>query len=154
SWWPDGKPLPGSANKGQPGPLHTCGSRDRQAEPFLFRFWEPYGIQGLGGASMSYRHYFNGQLNYSPDLPDRAAVLDGGNVLAGPQVTSDGLTGTGSFNLTVRCPFYLTGAMLQLDATCPAAGDAVEVEVNQKAGGWKKAFGQSEAGRKVYAVDL
>lgn len=29
SWWPAGKPLPGSHREVDPGPIHTCGTRDR-----------------------------------------------------------------------------------------------------------------------------
>ena len=83
SWWPEGKPLPGSHAKNNLGPLHTCGTRDRRAEPFLYKFWEPYGLEKFGGTTVSYRHYFNGQLNYAPDLTNREAVLDGGNKLNG-----------------------------------------------------------------------
>jgi hypothetical protein len=154
SWWPDGKPLPDSQIKGHPGPLHTCGAHDREAEPFLFPFWEPYGIKNFGGTSVSYRHYFNGQMNYAPDLTDRAAVLDGDGRLDGAQVTAQGLTGPGSYRLTVRCPFYVTGALLRLDAECPGAGDDLEVEVDQKSGGFQSVFRGGEAGRKTYRVDL
>src|SRR5262249_25902620 len=59
-----------------------------------------------------------------------------------------------SYTLKLRCPFYLTGGLLRLDATCPGAGDAIEVTVDQKAGDWKKALSATEVGRKVYAVDL
>jgi len=154
SWWPDGKPLPESQLKGHPGPLHTCASRDRQAEPSLFKFWEPYAIEKFGGTTVSYRHYFNGQLNYAPDLTDRAAVVDGGGKLDGAQVTAQGLTGPGTYRLTVRCPFYLTGALLRLDAQCLGVGDSLVVEVDRKAGGWKKVFDGGEVGRHEYRVEF
>ena len=41
-----------------------------------------------------------------------------------------------------------------MDATCPGAGDSLDVEVSQKSGGWKKAFSGGEAGHKVYSIDL
>ncbi|HEY7423813.1 MAG TPA: hypothetical protein VH682_06160 [Gemmataceae bacterium] len=154
SWWPEGKALPGSQLKSHPGPLHGCGTRDRGAEPFLYKFWEPYGIAKFGGTTVSYRHYFNGQLNYAPDLTDRAAVLDGGNQLDGAQVTPQGLAGPGTYTVSMRCPFYFTGALLHLDVTCPGAGDSLEVEVSQKSGAWKKVFSGGEAGRKEYRIDL
>jgi hypothetical protein len=154
SWWPEGKPLPGSYLKQHPGPLHSCGTRDRGAEPFLFKFWEPYGIEKFGGTTVSYRHYFNGQLNYSPDLTDRTAVLDGGGKLDGTQVTPQGLAGPGTYTLTVRCPFYLTGAVLRLDAQCPGAGDGIAVDVDQKSGGSKRLFVGGEPGRKEYRVEI
>jgi hypothetical protein len=114
-WWPEGKPLPGTHRKQDPGPLHTCGTRDRKAEPFLFKFWEPYGIEKFGPSTpVSYRHYFNGQINYAPDLTDQAAVLDGGGKLDGVQITPQGLTGAGTYTFKVKCPYRLTGALLQL----------------------------------------
>src|SRR5262249_1170008 len=149
-WWPDGKPLPGSQIKGHPGPLHTCGTRDRGAEPFVFKFWEPYGIEKFGGTTISYRHFFNGKLNHSPHLTARAAVRDGGNRLDGLQVGSQGLTGPGTYTLTMRCPYYFTGALLRLDATCAGAGDGIDVQVSEKSGSWKKAFSGGDVGRKVY----
>ena len=135
-------------------PLHSCGARDRKAETFLFKFWEPYGIERFGGTSVSYRHYFNGQLNYAPDLTDRAAVFDGDGRLDGARVTAQGLVGPGTYRLTVRCPFYLTGALLRWDARCARDWDGLEVEVDQKSGGSKSVFRGGEAGRKQYCVEL
>lgn len=155
SWWPEGKPLPGSHRKQDPGPLHTCGTRDRRAEPFLFKFWEPYAIKKFGpSTSVSYRHYFNGQLNYSPDLTDRAAALDGGGKLEGVQVTPQGLTGAGTYTFKVKCPFPVTGALLHLEADCPGNADAVEVQVDQASGGRLTVLQTKESGKKTYSANL
>ena len=153
-WWPEGKPLPGSHRHVDPGPLHTCGAQDRKAEPFQFRFWEPYGIPNFGPNSISYRHYFNGQMNYSPDLTDKAVVLDGGATLEGVHASPRGLAGAGVYAFKVKSPFYATGAVLQLEVDCPGAGDAVAVEVDQAPGPWLKALQTTEVGKKTYRVEL
>ena len=114
SWWPHDEPLPGTHRGRDPGPLHTCGSRDRRNPPELFRFWEPYGIPRFGGVSVSYRHYFNGWMSYSPDLsqPPWKEALAGGEVV-----------------VPVKCPFYISGATVAFEATCPGAGDRIAVSV-------------------------
>lgn len=153
-WWPEGKPLPGAHRKQEPGPLHTCGGRDRQAEPALFKFWEPYGIPNFGVATVSYRHYVNGQMNYAPDLADKASVLDGGGKLDRLEVSPQGLVGAGTYTFKVKCPFYVTGAVLKFEADCPGDADTIEVEVDQAQGGWVKMAPTKDAGKKIYRVDL
>ncbi|NQT36451.1 MAG: hypothetical protein HQ581_03125 [Planctomycetes bacterium] len=154
SWWPQGKPLPGSYRSSDPGPLHTCGTRDRRAEPFLFKFWEPYGIPKFGpSTTVSYRHYFNGQINYSPDLTHEESVLDGGGKLDEAKMTSSGLVGPGTYSFSVVCPFYITGGVLLFEADC-AKEDAVEVHVDQHGGGWQKLFAGGRPGEKQYRVPL
>jgi len=154
SWRPEGKPLPGSYRNSDPGPLHTCGTRDRRAEPFLFKFWEPYGIPKFGpSTTVSYRHYFNGHINYSPDLTREQSVLDGSATLDEAKVTSSGLVGPGTYSFSVGCPFYVTGGVLLFEADC-AKEDSVEVHVDQHGGGWQKLFTGGRPGEKLYRVPL
>jgi hypothetical protein len=154
SWWPEGKPVPGSHRPTDPGPLHGCGNRDRQAEPFLFKFWEPYAIPQFGpSTSVSYRHYCNGQINYSPDLTNEQAVLDGGATLDGAKVTAGGLAGPGTYNFPVKCPFYVTGAVLLFEADCAKEG-GLEVHVDQHGGGWQKLFDGGGPDEKQYRAPL
>ncbi len=116
SWWPHGRPLPGSYRAGrEPGPMHTCGSRDRRNPRELFKFWEPYGIPKYGRVSISYRHYFNGWMEYSPDLSSQPLA---------------GQLASGELVVPVKCPFYITAASATFQAECPGAGDAVEVAVS------------------------
>ncbi|MEX1098070.1 MAG: hypothetical protein WED34_18655 [Planctomycetales bacterium] len=138
SWWPHGKPLPGSFDGGRPGPVHTCGTRDRQAEPELFQFWEPYGIPKFApSTSVSYRHYANGWIAYSPDLTNAHAVSDGGAKLEGVQATKNGLAGQGTWEYRVKSPYHITSAELSLDVDLASADSAVTVEVTDARGQWQ-----------------
>ena len=138
TWWPHGKPLPGTYNSRDPGPMHGCGSRDRGNPYSLFRFWEPYGIPKYGRVSISYRHYFNGWMNYSPDCssdPIRTALA------------------SGELIVPVKCPFYISGAALALEADCPGAGDRVEVSAAVD-GKWTPLLTAADAGVTDYRVSL
>ena len=141
SWWPHGRPLPGTYRVGkEPGPMHGCGRRDEGNPPELFRFWEPYGIRGFGGRSTSYRHYFNGWMSYSPDLgrPELKGALAKGELV-----------------VPVKCPYYITGTQLCFEATCPGEGDAVEVSVSVDGGkSYKDVFATKEAGSREYRTSL
>lgn len=138
SWWPLGRPLPGTHRSRDPGPMHTCGSKDRGNPPELFRFWEPYGIVKFGGVSVSYRHYFNGWMSYSPDLsePPLKAALAKGELI-----------------VPVKCPFYVSAGRVEFEATCPAAGDRVDVAAGVD-GKWTTILTAGEAGRRAYAASL
>lgn len=138
SWWPLGKPLPGTHRKQDPGPLHTCGGRDKGNPPALFQFWEPYGIPKFGPVGISYRHYSNGWMSYSPDL--------------GQAPFSDAL-GRGELIVPVKCPFYITGAAVTFEATCPAEGDSIEASVAVD-GKWTPILAAKEAGKKVYTAEF
>jgi hypothetical protein len=120
----------------------------------LFKYWEPYGVEKFGHTSVSYRHYFNGQINYSPDLTDADAVSDGGGKLEGLQVTPQGLTGAGVYTFKVRCPYYITGGQLRLEADCAAKDDVLMVEVDQPQGGWQKVLEIQGANEKVQVAEL
>jgi len=138
SWWPLGRPLPGTHRSRDPGPMHTCGSRDRKNPPELFRFWEPYGIPRFGGVSISYRHYFNGWMSYSPDLsagPLRKALR------------------AGELLVPVKCPFYISAARVALEAACPAADSRVEVAAAAD-GKWQPILTASRRGRHEYRASL
>jgi len=45
--------------------MHGCGRRDEGNKPELFKFWS-LRIKGYGGKTVSYRHFFNGWMAYSP----------------------------------------------------------------------------------------
>ena len=140
-WWPHGRPLPGAYRVGhEPGPMHGCGRRDEGNPPELFRFWEPYGIRRFGGRSISYRHYFNGWMSYSPDLgrPELKAALAKGELV-----------------VPVKCPYYITGTQLCFESTCPGEGDAVAVSVSVDGGkSYKDVFTTKEAGSREYRTSL
>jgi hypothetical protein len=140
SWWPMGKPVPGTYSGKNPGPLHTCGTRDRKNPPELYRFWEPYGIPKFGGTTVSYRHYFNGTMTYSPDL----AAKDLAEPLA-----------KGELVVPVKCPFYVAGATLALQAECPGDGDAVAVAASTDGGKrWTDVAKAADKGVKDYVAVL
>ena len=138
SWWPHDAPLPGTHRSRDPGPMHTCGSKDRGNPPELFRFWEPYGIPRFGGVSVSYRHYFNGWMTYSPDLsapPLKQALA------------------TGELIVPVKCPFYISAATVAFEATCPAPGAGVEVSVSVD-NRWQQVTTAGERGRREHRASL
>jgi hypothetical protein len=141
SWWPHGRPLPGTYRAGKdPGPIHTCGRRDQANPPELFRFWEPYGIRGFGGVSISYRHYFNGWMSYSPDLsrPELKAALAKGELV-----------------VPVKCPYYISGTQLCFQADCPGEGDAVAISVSVDGGkSYKGVFTAEKMGSREYRTSL
>ncbi len=155
SWWPLGKPVPGSwKTKQGPGPLHTCGTKDRRAEPFLFKFWEPYGVPKMGpSTTVSYRHYFNGYMNYAPDLTSKA-FLDGGAQVTGVAESPEGLAGEGSYVFTVKCPFYITGGVLLFETTCPTAEDTVTLSVLGAKKKWAVVSATQDAESKVFRAKL
>ncbi len=150
SWWTDGKGIKGLySSKYGPVPLHTCGSQDRKAEPFLFKYWEPYGIPGLGGKSMSYRHTTSGQINYAPDLTN-PKFLEGMEA-TGIARASGGLAGKGELVIPVSSPYYISSGVLVLEVTCPGEGDAVTVSLATEKGKWgAAALTAREAGMKQY----
>jgi len=137
SWWPHGRPLPGTHRSRDPGPMHTCGSRDRKNPPELFRFWEPYGIPKFGGVSISYRHYCNGWMDYSPDLaaePIKSALAKGELIVP------------------VKCPFYVSAARVVFEASCPGGG-RVEVAASVD-DAWRALLTAEKAGRQEHHASL
>ena len=155
SWWPHGKPLPGTWNPALgPGPLHTCGGHDRGDNPDLFKFWEPYGITKFSpNMSISYRHYFNGFLNYSPNLTN-ADYKDGLVSEKGVKPGPEGLSGAGELVIPVKCPYYISGADLSFEATCPGAGDAVGVEASADGKAWTAVLEAKDTGKKEYKASF
>ena len=154
SWWPGGKPLAGSFNaKFGPGPLHSCGSHDRADNPDLFKFWEPYGIRNFGQCSVSYRHYFNGMINYSPNLTSndyKDNLLSESGVKAG----ADGLSGEGQLVIPVTCSFYISAGQCLFEATCNGEGDSVTLAVSRDGKQWTEAAVAKDSGKKEYAGSL
>ncbi len=139
SWWPHGRPLPGTYRVGKdPGPMHTCGRRDEGNPYELFRFWEPYGIRGFGGRSVSYRHYFNGWMSYSPDLSSAELPAALARELLVP----------------VKCPYYISGTELAFEADCPGEGDAVEVSVSVDGKAFRPVLTAGDTGPKEYRTSL
>ena len=154
SWWPGGKPLAGTWNpKIGPGPLHGCGSKDRKDDPELFKYWEPYGIPKFGSVSVSYRHYFNGLINYSPNLTAndyKDNLLSESGVKAGP----DGLSGEGQVVIPVTCSFYISAGQCLFQATCPAEGDVVTLSVSRDGNQWTEVAAAKNPGKNEYAGQL
>jgi hypothetical protein len=119
----------------------------------MFKFWEPYGIPGLGGKSMSYRHTASGQINYSPDLTDSKILKDMKAV--GVTCSSKGLVGQGEVVIPVSSPYYISGGVLVLEATCGGEGDSVSVSIaaGKDKSKWEPAaLIAKEAGTKQYKV--
>jgi hypothetical protein len=155
SWWPCGKPVPGSyVPKIGLGPLHGCGTHDRKDNPDLYKFWEPYGIPKLGpGTSVSYRHYANGLINYSPNL----ATADYKDELiseTGVKSGNDGLSGEGEVVIPVTCSFYISAGQCLFEATCPGEGDSVALFASRDGKQWTEVLVAKDAGKKEYAGDL
>ena len=140
SWWPHGRPLPGTYGAGrEPGPIHGCGSRDRKNPYATFRFFEPYGIRGMGGKTVSFRHYCNGWMNYSPDL-SQAPLAD---ALA-----------AGELIVPVKCPYYISGTALAFEADCPGDADAVAVSVSVDGKKWVPVITAKDKGMTEYRTSL
>lgn len=155
SWWPGGKPLAGTFDpKHGPGPLHTCGTHDRKDAPEMFKFWEPYGIPKLGpSTTVSYRHYFNGMINYSPSLTSedyKDALVSETGVKAG----AEGLSGEGELVIPVKCSFYISAGQCFFEASCAGEGDSVTLFVSRDGKQWTEVVTAKDAGKKEYAGDL
>lgn len=152
TWWTDRKGVMALTNpQFGPVPLHTCGSKDNRAEPWLFKFWEPYGVPKLAHTSISYRHATGGQINYAPDLT-RAKALEGLS-MTGVSPTADGLAGAGEVVIPVNSPHYINGGALVMEATCPGPGDEVSVSLARTEGQWEPpALVAAEPGHKSYKV--
>jgi hypothetical protein len=140
TWRPLGFPLPGSYRPSRnPGPMHTCGNKDRKNPPELFKYWEPYGIPKYGGVSISYRHYTNGYMEYSPDL-------SGGEIAAALK--------EGEWVIPVKCPYYITAARLAFQAECPGTDDAVKASISMDGKSFKPVHTASKEGVQEYTVRL
>lgn len=139
SWWPTGEPLKGSFKSSHKTLHHTCGSKDRKNPYDLFKFWEPYGIPNFGIVSISYRHYFNGFLNFSPDLTSSVykEALDKKELV-----------------LPVDSPYYITGGVLYFKANNASEGDSIVVSVNGVNKKWENIVTANDKGERQYRVDL
>ena len=139
TWWPRGYSVPGSfrAQHGS-GPYHTCGSQDKKNPWNIFKFFEPYGIRKYETVSVSYRHYFNGWMNFSPDLssePYSAAIA------------------AGELVIPVKCPFYITGAKISFKADCPTEADSLKVLVEVD-GKWQNLAVANKKGLNEYTFPI
>lgn len=139
TWWPQGYSLPGTTGSKQKTPYHTCGGKDDANPPELFKFWEPYLIRNYEGVSRSYRHYFNGWINYSPDLNSEELKQK---------------LATKTLEFPVKTSFYISGGKLYFNATSSAPEDFVEVFVTSKKGANVSVFKSNETGSKQYKVDI
>ena len=138
SWWPKGRPLPGTYRTGKdPGPMHGCSFRDERNPRRLFQCWEPYGIKGMGKKRVSYRHYFNGWMDYSPDLA------------AGPHAKA--LASGKELIIPVKCPYYISGTALAFETDISDGAVEVSVSIN-KGKTWRKVFSATES--KEYHTSL
>lgn len=139
SWWPQGFSLPGTTGSKQKSPYHTCGGKDDGNPPELFKFWEPYLIRNFESVSRSYRHYFNGMMNYSPDLT---------------QAEFKSKLDSKTLEFPVKTSFYISAGKLYFSATSAAAEDFVEVFINSKKAKNVSVFKSNEIGEKQYKVDI
>lgn len=153
SWWPMDKPLPGTTNAKDKFPHHTCGGRDSEAEPFLFKFWEPYLIRNYGRVSRSYRHYFNGMVNYAPNLTNDE-FKDSAVKAEGVAPGEKGLAGAGEYIFPVKTSFYITAGVLLFEATNGADGDSVAVSASADGKKWTPLATAAETGTKLTRVVL
>ena len=155
SWWPDGHALPGTYElQHGSGPIHTCGTHDRGDNPELYKYWEPYGVVRLGPTtSVSYRHIFNGYLNYAPNLTTDD-FLDGQTTATGVKSSPNGLVGAGSLTVPVTCPYYITGGTVSFEVTCADDGDAVELTASADGKTWAPILSANEKALKRYKGDL
>lgn len=137
TWKNLGIHVPGSFAKKYPCPMHTCGSRDEKNPPELFKFWEPYGIPGLGGKSIVYRYQCNGFSNFSPDLskPKYADALKSGELI-----------------IPVHIPYYIAGGKLTFIADLKG-DDSIDVLVSKK-GTFTKLFTATSGDSNEYKVSL
>lgn len=152
TWWSDGKGVMSLTNpQFGPVPLHTCGTKDRRGEPWLFKFWEPYGIPKMGGTTVSYRHATSGQINYAPDLTSPRTLADVG--ATGVVATPDGLAGAGEMVIPVNSPYYINSGVLVFEATCANEGDVVTVSLAREKEKWAPAaLVARDQGKKTYRV--
>ncbi|PCJ56914.1 MAG: hypothetical protein COA79_17400 [Planctomycetota bacterium] len=139
TWWPQGAIIPGSVSKKFKTPHHTCGSKDRKNPEALFKFWEPYGIKNYEKVSISYRHYFNGFINYSPDLSSDAFKS---------QVAAKSIV------IPVASPFQITAGRVYLNASCPTDADKISVSVAVKGDKWMPVFTSSKKGDHQFKADF
>ncbi|MCK5528496.1 MAG: hypothetical protein KAI74_02325 [Kiritimatiellae bacterium] len=137
TWKNLGIHVPGSFAKKYPCPMHSCGSRDEKNPPELFKFWEPYGIPGLGGKSVVYRYQCNGFSNFSPDLskPEYADALK-----------------SGELTIPVHIPYYIAGGKLTFVADLKGE-DSIDVLVS-KNGTFTKVFTATSGDSNEYSAIL
>jgi hypothetical protein len=148
------------------GPYHTCGPDSDRRDPVNFPYWEPYAWQDREAAS--HRHHGTGYLEYEPDLRQggwRDAALRFINLESDPdegrpalRPVERGLEAEVIFS--VKCPYILTVASLELGGRLGAAGDRLTVSVSTAWRGdsqereWKEILVASTPGELRRTLDL
>ena len=140
---------------------------DRKASFHWFaemdRRWDPEyispGPRHICGGDAAWRHYGNGELVYRPRFADgsyRDGVLEESG-LAPP--TRRGLVAAragrrGQVTFSVRAPYMLVAAQLDLHATRQTGSDSVEVRVRPVGGAWIPVWREMGCGRLRRKLDL
>lgn len=144
-------------------PYHTCGPESDRRDPLNFPYWEPYAWQDRAAASC--RHAGAGFLEYAPDLRHggwRDGTFRFINLTSDPESArpalrpaAGGMDGEAIF--TLRCPYLLTGASLELDGRIGATGDRLSVSVSRDGGGpgrWNEVLTLDRPGPWKRQIDL
>jgi hypothetical protein len=164
--WKAGRYLRTHAFLEKYGPYHTCGPDSDQRDPVSFPFWEPYGWRDREAAS--HRHHGTGFLEYQPDLRGngwRDAALRFVNLESDADETrpalrpvEGGMEAEAIFS--VKCPYILTGASLEVAGRIGATGDRLAVGVSREWKGdsqereWKEVLSATTPGELRRTVDL
>lgn len=127
------------------------------------RRWDPEyispGPRHICASETAWRHYGNGELVYRPRLTDES-YRDG--VLEERGVASSARRGLvaaragrrGQVIFSVRAPYMLVAAQLDLHATRTTGSDSLEVRVRPVGGAWTPVWLESECGRLRRKLDL
>jgi hypothetical protein len=148
------------------GPYHTCGPESDRRDPVNFPYWEPYAWRDREAAS--HRHHGTGYLEYRPDLRRdswRDAALRFINLASDLDETRPALHPVeggmeAEVIFSVKCPYILTGASLEVAGHLGAAGDRLVVGMSNAWNGdsqgreWKEVLAASSPGEVRRRIDL
>jgi hypothetical protein len=118
------------------GPYHTCGPDSDRRDPINFPYWEPYIWHDRAAAS--YRHHGTGFLEYAPALRGdgwKDAALRFINLTGDPDPSRPALhPETGGIEseliFSVKCPYLITGALLEIAGRVRGPRDRLQVSVS------------------------
>jgi hypothetical protein len=162
--WKAGKYLRDHAFLDKFAPYHTCGLESDRRDPVNFPFWEPYAWRDREAAS--HRHAGSGFLEYAPDLRSggwRDGALRIINLVnsseAGTAALHPAAGGIESEVIfTVRSPYVLTDASLDLSGRIGRSEDRIKISVSRRWVGadrdWKEVCHFSDSGPFQKQIDL
>ncbi len=135
--WKAGRFYSGQGFAGGFGPYHTCGPSSDRRDPINFPYWEPYLWQDRRS---SYRHFGTGYLDYAPDLRRggwQAGAVQFTNLASDTDGSCPALHPIsaeleGEVIFSVRCPYILAGASVELGGQLDQSGDLVQVAVSKE----------------------